>query len=124
VLPRGTSECPDCAGYIGWTRICAACHFAGWWQPGKFAGWSPPPIPAPTFDELWGDRSGPSWARLARPVNISTPAWYQDFCLALSRAVWRDQVTDEEASRALDLWHWVMLVNRGRKQARAEGRGA
>jgi hypothetical protein len=67
----------------------------------------------PTHAELFGlegsttsrtDRSGKGrrkrWRR--RPDGRfertdTMPAWYADVCAALSRAVWRDQVTDDEA---------------------------
>lgn len=33
ILPEGTRRCPDCGFEVGATRICARCHFAGWWWP-------------------------------------------------------------------------------------------
>jgi hypothetical protein len=41
---------------------------------------------------------------------FGTPAWYAEHCEALSRAVWRGQLTEAEASRELANWHWLLLI--------------
>lgn len=47
---------------------------------------------------------------------FGTPTWYSDWCEALSRAVWRGQVTELEASRELEREHRLMVLEMVREK--------
>lgn len=40
-------------------------------------------------------------------LALATPEWYQRHCDRLSRAVWRKELTDEEATFQLDFYHQI-----------------
>ena len=45
---------------------------------------------------------------------FGTPDWYTYLCEAVSRAVWRGQITEAEANWRIDVWHRLMLAEMDR----------
>jgi hypothetical protein len=45
--------------------------------------------------------------QLPPKLAMATPAWYKRKCDAMSKAVWRGQLTEREASFELEFWHKV-----------------
>jgi hypothetical protein len=46
--------------------------------------------------------------------RLTVPAWYRQKCDAVSRAVWRNQLTDNEPGPLIDLWHAGLVPARTR----------
>lgn len=98
-----TGLCPVCVGErfaaAGWaTRLLSADRLRD--EYGLEPRPNPWPLPEPDDDES---------EEAARPVLLRMPRWYADACDAVSRAVWRGQVTDAEATALLDVLHSVAL---------------
>jgi hypothetical protein len=54
---------------------------------------------------------------------FGTPAWYGEACEAQQRAVWRDQLTEAEASFELRYWHRVLLAQMQQRKLWRRPRG-
>jgi hypothetical protein len=78
--------------------------------------------PRPSTSSTYGGKTAGGPAR----GMFGTPAWYVEFCEALSKAVWRDQVTERESRWLLDFHYWLMVgqMNAGRlwRKPRRSGR--